>query len=449
MRKTGEILYDRIKFSVIICLVYLLGKDVPVPLVGTGLPPKQNDILSFLSGALGAGGQRASLFSLGLQPYITASIFVQLYISLFKKQEKDYSQAGVFRASVFLTVIFALPMAILHARTLTMLPMPTPAAVLFGGLQPAAASVLTILYDAIPYIVATVALFTGTLFTMHLAGRNETYGIGGQSLLIFVNMLDNLKDRIFLTGRTLIEQAAGKQPNAQTPEGSIGGMMKRIPTGTFVAFVIWMLVILFLITAVSLLMENAEVHIPIHHILVTEVRRDRDYLSIRLNPSGSMPVMYVMSVFSFPYYFLAFLNLFVPVGPAMEAASRLLMLDRPMSVFLYLVLLVMLTYALAGLSVNADDIAESLQKQNDYILGTHPGDATADRIRKSVHATAFLSAFVSVLLVGLPMIARLVLHDASSLYMLPMSIMILSGIYVQIHREVQAVKLAEGYKEFL
>ena len=52
MRKTGEILYDRIKFSVIICLVYLLGKDVPVPLVGTGLPPKQNDILSFLSGAL-------------------------------------------------------------------------------------------------------------------------------------------------------------------------------------------------------------------------------------------------------------------------------------------------------------------------------------------------------------------------------------------------------------
>ena len=263
MRKTGEILYDRIKFSVIICLVYLLGKDVPVPLVGTGLPPQQNDILSFLSGTLGAGGQMASLFSLGLQPYITASIFVQLYISLFKKQEKDYSQAGVFRASVFLTVIFALPMAILHARTLTMQPMPTPVAILFSSLQPAAASVLTVLYDATPYIVATVALFTGTLFTMHLAGRNETYGIGGQSLLIFVNMLDNLKDRIFLTGRTLIEQAA-----------------------------------LFLLTAVTLLMENAEVHIPIHHILVTEVRRDRDYLSIRLNPSGSMPVMYVMSVFS-------------------------------------------------------------------------------------------------------------------------------------------------------
>ena len=449
MRKTGEILYDRIKFSVIICLVYLLGKDVPVPLVGTGLPPEQNDILSFLSGALGAGGQRASLFSLGLQPYIAASIFVQLYISLFKKQEKDYSQAGVFRASVFLTVIFALPMAILHARTLTVLPMPTPAAALFNHLNPAVGETLTLLYDAIPYIVATVSLFTGTLFTMHLAGRNETYGIGGQSLLIFVNMLDNLKDRIFLTGRTLIEQAGGKQPNAQTPEGSIGGMMKRIPTGTVVAFVVWMLVILFLLTAVTLLMENAEVHIPIHHILVTEVRRDRDYLSIRLNPSGSMPVMYVMSVFSFPYYFLAFLNLFVPVGPAIEEASRLLMLDRPLSVFLYLLLLVALTYALAGLSVNADDIAESLQKQNDYILGTHPGDATADRIRKSVHATAFLSAFVTVLLLGIPMIARLVLHDASSLYMLPMSIMILSGIYVQIHREVQAVKLAEGYKEFL
>ncbi|MDY6304643.1 MAG: hypothetical protein SPL94_01535 [Oribacterium sp.] len=449
MRKTGEILYDRIKFSVIICLVYLLGKDVPVPLVGTGLPPKQNDILSFLSGALGAGGQRASLFSLGLQPYIAASIFVQLYISLFKKQDKDYSQAGVFRASVFLTVIFALPMAILHARTLTVLPMPTPAAALFNHLNPAVGETLTLLYDAIPYIVATVSLFTGTLFTMHLAGRNETYGIGGQSLLIFVNMLDNLKDRILLTGRTLIEQATGKNPNAQQPDESIGGMAARIPTGTIVTFILWMLVLLFIITAVSLLMENAEVHIPIHHILVTEVRRDRDYLSIRLNPSGSMPVMYVMSVFSFPYYFLAFLNLFVPVGPAIEAASRLLMLDRPLSVFLYLVLLVALTYALAGLSVNADDIAESLQKQNDYILGTHPGDATADRIRKSVHATAFLSAFVTVLLLGIPMIARLVLHDASSLYMLPMSIMILSGIYVQLHREVQAVKLTEGYKEFL
>ena len=449
MRKTGEILYDRIKFSVIICLVYLLGKDVPVPLVGTGLPPKQNDILSFLSGALGAGGQRASLFSLGLQPYIAASIFVQLYISLFKKQDKDYSQAGIFRASVFLTVLFALPMAILHARTLTVLPMPTPAAALFNHLNPAVGETLTLLYDAIPYIVATVSLFTGTLFTMHLAGRNETYGIGGQSLLIFVNMLDNLKDRILLTGRTLIEQATGKNPNAQQPDESIGGMAARIPTGTIVTFILWMLVLLFIITAVSLLMENAEVHIPIHHILVTEVRRDRDYLSIRLNPSGSMPVMYVMSVFSFPYYFLAFLNLFVPVGPAIEAASRLLMLDRPLSVFLYLVLLVALTYALAGLSVNADDIAESLQKQNDYILGTHPGDATADRIRKSVHATAFLSAFVTVLLLGIPMIARLVLHDASSLYMLPMSIMILSGIYVQLHREVQAVKLTEGYKEFL
>ena len=122
MRKTGEILYDRIKFSVIICLVYLLGKDVPVPLVGTGLPPEQNDILSFLSGALGAGGQRASLFSLGLQPYIAASIFVQLYISLFKKQEKDYSQAGVFRASVFLTVLFALPARLPCCQCLHRLP---------------------------------------------------------------------------------------------------------------------------------------------------------------------------------------------------------------------------------------------------------------------------------------------------------------------------------------
>lgn len=402
--KRGGLLYNRIKFSLFIVLSYMVGKAIPIPfVVHTEAQKDLPGMVQFLTVMLGSGAEDASLFALGLQPWVASSICVQIFTTLFLRNRKDSSKERTLRMTLILMVLIAIPQAFIRANHYQ-----------YAGMF--STSVLKSL--------TVLSLVAGSILVIHLGGLNLRYGIGGPSLLIAHNVVHQLLNTMVMTVQDAFSLV---DPSA---------ISMALFAATFE---------ILLIMVVSFIFESAEIHIPLHRSIIETDMKDKDYLAVRLSPVGAMPAMYAMSLLSIPFYLLSFLRL---TGPA-AVWQQVLLLDSPLTLAGFLVFLFALTLVLAWTEVNPSDISEDLMKQNDYILDVAPGKATKRRIRYAVFFTASLSGFVMVMIIGIPMMVRLARHDTSPLYMLPTTIMILVGIAIQILREIRVLHEVEDYHSFL
>lgn len=410
MKKNG-LVYNKLMFSAVVVLLYLLGKKIPIPWVLYESQDTSGGMLGVLRGMLGTASAGSSVLSLGLQPYIASSIFTQLYVTIFKKDKKDYSQTRVSRATKILALLIAIPQSIMSAirmelRTDT-------------GLPPILEFVLTI-----------IILIAGSFIVIWLSERIQARGIGGQSSLILVNMLDNYRTSAWAIATGFVDRA----------NGNIGHLVRLILLLLLIVCVTVLLVVIF---------ENAEIRIPIHRGIMHNTLTEVDYVAIKLNPAGSMPVMYVMTVFSLPYYALGIINLFVPMQDAMKNYQDLLSMNTYGGLAIFIILLWVLTFLIAVVTVNPDDISDNLQKQGDYILDIPAGKTTKRLFRKDVFFTAFLSAFMVSLVVGIPIAIRIAVQGSSPVFMLPMNLFITVSIFVRIYDEARVLHLVEDYEPFL
>ena len=402
----GSLAAAKLRTTAIIVLLYFACKQIPIPWAQRVQLGSGAGLLAFVSGMLGTQNGSNSILSLGLQPLITASIFVQLFVTMFKKEDKDYSQSQVSLATRIAALVVAVPLAVYRAL----------------GMQYS---------DAFPLsfpariVLTSVILAAGSFAVIWFSDRNTARGIGGQSALILVNMLDSSR----VTAAQLIGEIAGSDD-----------VLKRIFILT--AMVIGM-------TFLSLLFESAEVREPVHRSIMNSSREDIDYIAVKCNPAGSMPVMYVMTVFSIPYYILMLINLFVPVGGAIAFWQQAMNMQTYLGLFLFITLLWLLTFAMAFIMVSPADISKTLRKAGDYIIGVPAGRATRQVLRRDVIVTSVLSSAVITLTIGIPIAIRISNHGTSPIYMLPTTIFIISGIFLQIYDELHVLRLMEDYKPFL
>lgn len=410
MKKNG-LVYNKLMFSAVVILLYLLGKKIPIPWVLSEAADNGSGMLGVLKGMLGTASIGSSVLSLGLQPYIASSIFTQLYVTIFKKDKKDYSQTRVSRAAKVLALLIAIPQAIMSAMRMELRT--------DTGLPADAGFALTV-----------IVLIAGTFIVIWLSERIQARGIGGQSTLILVNMLDNYRTSAWAIGRGFLDRSGGNP-------------------GHLAALLLLLLLLVVLTVLLVVIFENAEIRVPIHRGIMHNTLTEVDYVAIKLNPAGSMPVMYVMTVFSLPYYILGILNLFIPMQDTLRTYQNLLSMNTYSGLAVFIVLLWALTFLIAVVTVNPDDISDNLQKQGDYILDIPAGKTTRRLFRRDVLFTAFLSAFMVSLVVGLPIAVRIAVHGDSPVFMLPMNLFIIVSIFVRIYDEARVLHLVEDYEPFL
>jgi len=368
-------LRKRVIFTFLLLAVYRLGSYIPVP----GINPEaldeftrqaQGTILGFLNLFSGGALGRMTVFALGIMPYISASIILQLLTVVWPYLEKLSKEGELGRrkitqwtryGTVILSIIQGSGIAVFLEKTTAP-----------GGAP------------LVPHpgwgfrLLTVLTLVTGTAFVMWLGEQITERGVGnGISLIIFAGIVVGLPRAILNT-------------------------LEDIRTGAMSIFTaVLFLVFAFAVVAAIVLMERAQRRIPVQYAKRVVGRRimggQSTYLPLRLNTGGVIPVIFAASILSFPQTLAQLIQ-----HPIVATVSRALAYGEPLYNLFYVVSIIFFCYFYTSIIFNPQDTADNLRKYGGFIPGVRPGQPTADFIDRVLTRITFVGAIYLALVAILP-----------------------------------------------
>jgi len=378
----------RKKFLVVLALLLLFRVISVIPVPGVDPSSLQdlfagNQLFGLLDVFSGGGLSNLSLVMLGVGPYITASIVMQLLtmiIPRLEEMQKEEGEAGRRKINQW-TRLLTVPLSALQAFAFINL-------LQRGGLGHAGGAGPALALTPWELMVTTVAVTAGTVFLMWLGELITEQGIGnGISLIIFVGIISRLP------------QIIGQAFAAWTPD-------QLITYGSFA------LVSLVVIAGVVIITEGQRI-IPVSY--AKRVRGNRvmggvsTHLPLRVNQAGVIPIIFALSIMLFPGVIANFL-----VGVNSEFISS--MAQRVVNAFqdqtfygvMYFVLVVAFTYFYTSVTFDPQNISENVQKQGGFIPGIRPGRRTTKYLAYVVNRITFTGALFLGLIAVLPLMLQAV-----------------------------------------
>ena len=396
--RKDSILKYKLLYTALVLFIYLLGKNLP--LYGIDLSAYANqtlDTATLLIQAISGDVYRRSVFALGISPYMMASILVQMVVAFRSADAKArISPKKKNYIMLELTLIFALFQAVLQVRNLSF-------AVTGQRLMLAQA-------------VSVVEMIAGAMIILWLSEQNKKYGVGGQTALIFVNILE--------------------------------GIVAILTKGSMESLVIPLLISLIVIMLMVIL-ENAEKRIPVQRISIHNIYADKNYLAIKLNPIGVMPVMFSTAFFMLPQLLVNGLAWLFPGQETIIWWQENLVLTKPLGVIVYIVILYALTIGFSRVFLNPTETTEQFLKSGDSLAGIHAGRDTKRYLSRNITRISLFSATALSLCLSVPMVMQLNGYMDNSLSALPTSIMMLTGIWSNLYREVLSIRDMDAYEPFI
>ncbi|HEY0342790.1 MAG TPA: preprotein translocase subunit SecY [Steroidobacteraceae bacterium] len=351
----GEI-RNRLLFLIGALVVYRVGTFIPVP----GIDPAQvarffsdqsNTILGIVNMFSGGALSRLSIFAMGVMPYISASIIIQMMSmvvpSLMElRKEGESGRRKMTEYTRYGTVILAAFQSFAAASALVK-----------GG--------MTVIAGWQFLFVATITMSTGTLFLMWLGEQITERGVGnGISMIILAGIVAGLP-------------------------GAIGGTAEAVNSGEMQGPFALLLVILVLgTTAFVVFVERAQRRITVNYAKRQVGRRmyagQSSHLPFKLNMAGVIPPIFASSLLLFPATLASFFgaNAEGPLASAMQNVAAALGYGQPLHLVIYALLIIFFCFFYTALVFNARDTADNLKKSNAFIPGIRPGQQTADYIDK-------------------------------------------------------------------
>lgn len=398
MEKKRNVIFEKLLYTAIILIVYLIGKNLPLYMVDYEFYAQSSiDAETLILQTIRGDLYQCSLFALGVSPFIMSSMLVQV-LSAFKNTKKraKTSPKKTQKLTLILTVFIAIFQAVI--------------------------SVIDMRYRVsgnmllFAQVISIVEMVTGAMIIMWLCSRNKKYGIGGQSALIYINIID----------------------------GIIVTILRHKPQQLIVPILISIGVMVIVI-----IMENAEIRIPVQRISIHNIYADKNYLAIKLNPIGVMPAMFSTAFFMIPKLLLELLTWMFPTNTVILLLQENMALDKPIGIVTYIIILFSLTIGFSRVFINPKEITEQYLKSGDSLLNIHAGKDTRKYISKVINRIGFLSAMVMSVCLGVPLLLQMTGDIQSSLATLPSSVMMMTGIWCNLHREVLAIKDLEAYEPFI
>ncbi len=346
-------LRKRVLFTFLLLGVYRLGSFIPTP----GVDPialqeffqaAAGTILSFLGLFTGGALERMTIFALGIMPYISASIILQLLTVVWPYLEKLSKEGELGRkkitqytryGTVVLSIIQALGISFFLER----------------ATAPGGAPLVPNTGWGFRFLTV-LTLTTGTAFVMWLGEQITERGVGnGISLIIFAGIVAGLPRAIFNT-------------------------LEDIRTGSMSLFVAFLFIIFAVVVVGAIvLMERAQRRIPVQYAKRVVGRRiyggQSTYLPLRLNTGGVIPVIFAASILSFPQTIAQMID-----SPVVAKITRALGYGEPLYNLVYIISIVFFCYFYTSIIFNPQDTAENMRKYGGFIPGIRPGQRTADYI---------------------------------------------------------------------
>lgn len=421
MFKNKEI-RNKILFTLAMLFVFRFGAAITVPGVNTaaleaGL--QDNSFLSMLNMLGGGGIEQFSIFALGVGPYITASIIIQLLSMDVIPALSELAKSGASGRKKMdrYTRYLAVVLGFVQAYTM-MLSFGVGNETIFTT-----ATVSTYLY------IATL-LIAGSMFLLWIGDRISTKGIGnGISMIIFAGIVAKLPTQFVTTFKDLIGTGAGS--------AVFNGILM---------FSLYLLCYLCIIVLV-VLMQTAERKIPIQYTssTVQTKKKDMTYLPLKINSASVIPVIFSSAVMVAPVTIAGFFkeNEFIRI------MNKVLGFQTWYSLLLYVILIISFTFFYTKLQVDPEKIAENLGKSGTYIPGIRPGTETKQYINKVLNRITVLGsvclAFIAVLPYALPMFTNL----PKSMGLGGTGIIIVVGVAMETVKQIEGQMTQKSYRGFI
>jgi preprotein translocase subunit SecY len=374
-------LRNRIIFVVVMLVIFRLLSVIPVP----GIDPLKlqqffaspaGDIFGLFNIFSGGGLSNLSIVMLGVGPYITASIVMQLLTMIFPKLKEMYQQEGEAGRAKFTQ----------YSRLLTV-----PLALVQGGgflLLLQKSGVITHL-GSLEMITNLVVIIAGSMLLMWMGELMTEFGIGnGTSLIIFAGIVSSVP-------QSLAQLLVTFNPS-------------QIPL--YIAFIVVALLVILGVVIVT----EAERPIPVTY--AKRVRGNKvyggvsTYLPLRVNQAGVIPIIFALSILLFPQMIFQYLVTAVPTGFINTIASGILSLLNNgwfYSIF-YFILVFLFTYFYTAVTFDPHSISENLQKNGAFIPGVRPGISTAEYVGKVLTRITLVGACFLGLIAVLPLAMKAV-----------------------------------------
>jgi preprotein translocase subunit SecY len=422
-------LRKKILLTLLLLFIYRLGAWLPIPGINVSVfaeNTQDGGFLSLLSSISGGALANGSFLALGVSPYISASIIIQLLAVAIPSLERLSKQGEEGRKKMSMyTRLAALVLAVIQAAGIV---------IAFSGSVDANA-----LWQGAPEwialgIVATV-LVAGGMFTVWLGERITELGVGnGMSLLIFVGILSS-------AGTALL--TAFSKIFSGTPEG-----LNYI--WTLIIFAMAILLIFGLIVFVDL----AERKIPVQYAKQVKGRKmyggQSTHIPIKVNGSGVMPIIFANALLTFPQLLF---SIFWPDSGAYIWYSQNLGSGTWVFLVLTALLILFFAYFYSQMVFNPEDISKRIQQQGGFIPGIRPGAPTAQHLGK---ISSKITLFGAIFLAFIALIPSLAMKGAETSLQSSLinafsatGLMIVVSVALELDKQLEAQMLMRNYKGFL
>ncbi|MEA5151504.1 MAG: preprotein translocase subunit SecY [Oscillospiraceae bacterium] len=412
----------KILFTLLIVLLYRLGNAIPVPYVNVAalqyyFTQLQNTVLGLYNVMSGGAFSSATIFALSIQPYINASIIIQLLciaIPALERLSKDEGEEGKKKIAAitrYATVGIGLLMGFAYYMLMKS-----------NSLLDASAQ-----NSVFAAIVIVLTFTSGSALIMWLGEQITEFGIGnGISIILFASIISRLPTSIVTTVRNVIS-------------GSLAW---------------WLAVLVFLgalaIIVLIVFVNDAERRIPVQYAKRVVGRKmyggQSTHLPMKVNMSGVMPIIFAQSIASLPATIAAF------TGSSSDSWFMKAFDTTSITyAVIYFLLILFFAYFYSTIQFNPIEVANNLKKNGGYIPGFRPGKPTSEFIQKVLNKITLFGAIYLGIIACVPI---LVSHfsNASSLTGISLggtSIIIVVGVALETVRALEAQMLMRNYKGFL
>ncbi len=360
-------LRKRILFTLGILAVYRVGAFLPIPGINTEMlqqlfSQNQGSVLGIIDLFSGGNFRRLTIFALGIMPYITSSIILQLmgvawpYLERLQK-EGELGRRKITQYTRYLTIVLSIVQSLSIAYTLQRSPGPNGQALVYNpGLGFTLMTILT--------------LTTGSAFIMWLGEQISQRGVGnGMSLIIFSGIVVGLPRGV----RDLWDKVATQQ------------------WGPFTALIVLLLAALMLaVIGFIVFVEGGQRRIPVQYAKRVVGRRvmggQMTYLPLRVNAGGVIPPIFASSL-TFPGTIALILqNRF----PSVQKVASALAWGEPLYTLIYVVLIILFAFFYIGIVFNPADLADNMRKYGGFVPGIRPGRNTSEHISRILKRLTFV-----------------------------------------------------------
>jgi preprotein translocase subunit SecY len=408
----------RILFTLGMLAIYRVGCHIPVPGINTDtlsrfFESKQNTLFGMLNMFTGRALENASIFALGIMPYVSASIIFQLLTSVWPhlhqlSKEGELGRRKINQYTRYATVVLALFQGFSIASAL--MSSEDAGFVMFPGLH--------------FKFVAVITLAAGTAFIMWLGEQITDRGIGnGTSLIIFAGIASGVP-------------SAASNTMQLVRDGQLSPILLA-----------GLLILMVAVVGCIIFIEQGQRRIPVQYAKRLMGRRQyggqSTHLPLKINSSGVIPPIFASSLLMAPLTVIAFL----PSNPIADAVKDTIQRGGVLYYAVYVSLIIFFCFFYTAVVFNPTDVAENLKKYGGYVPGIRPGKNTADYIDRVLSRITFGGAIYLALICLLP--DFLANRFKVSFYFGGTTLLILVGVALDTVSQIQTFLLTRDYEGFM